>query len=75
MLPGFSLLSGSQIDLNSPKRRHQLRAEHLRQQRAARLAVAVLAGNRAAVAHDEVRGVVDERAVLANARRRSAGRS
>ena len=43
----------------------QLGAEHLRQQLAARLAVAVLAGERAAVAHDEVRGLVEKRAELA----------
>ena len=47
---------------------HQLRTEHLGQQRAARLPVAVLARDRSAVMHDEVRRAVHELAVLPDAR-------
>src|SRR4029079_7761906 len=43
-------------------------AAHLRQQLAARLAVAVLARDRAAVRHDQVGRLLDERAVLREAR-------
>ena len=48
--PGSSCRPGSQIALNSRKALHQLGPEHLRQQLAARLPVAVLARERAAVA-------------------------
>ena len=49
-LPGFIRLPGSQTPLNCAERLHQLGAVHPRQQLAARLPVAVLAGERAAVA-------------------------
>ena len=49
------------LELREPA--HERGAEHLRQQRRARLAVAVLAGERTAVAHDEIGGLVDECAV------------
>ncbi|HEY1276253.1 MAG TPA: hypothetical protein VGF25_15175 [Thermoleophilaceae bacterium] len=45
---------------------HELAAVHALEQLAARLAVAVLAGQRAAVLHDEVGGVVEEAAPLAD---------
>ena len=54
---------------------HQFRPEHFRQQRAARLPVAMLAGKRAAVAHHQIRGALDELAILANARLAVADRS
>ena len=53
--------------LELAERAHDLVAEHLRQQRAARLAVAVLARQRPAVGDDEVGGAIDELAVLADA--------
>src|SRR5688500_18017548 len=46
---------------------HQLRAEHLRQECAARLAVAVLAGDRPAVIDDDVGRAIDELTKLLNA--------
>ena len=46
---------------------HQLGAEHLRQQRAARLSIAVLARDRAAVADHEIRRPLDELAVRPDA--------
>ena len=64
---GFIRLSGSHADLNSRNACINSGPEHLRQQRAARLAVAVLAGERAAVAHHQIRRALDELAVLANA--------
>ena len=54
--------------LELPERLDQLGAEHLRQQLAARLAVAVLPGDRAAVGDDEVGTLLDEGAVLREAR-------
>ena len=59
-LLGLRRLSGSQRRLNSRKASHQLGAEHLGQQRGAGLAVAVFAGERAAVGDDDVGGAVDE---------------
>src|SRR5947209_2420100 len=52
--------------LELAKRGHQLRTEHFGQQRAARLTVAMFAGERTAVADDEVGGTLDECAVVAN---------
>ena len=46
--------------LELPEGPDQVVAEHLGQQLAARLAVAVLAGERAAVGHHQVRGALDE---------------
>ena len=67
-LPGFILRSRIPERLELAERLHQLLAEHLRQQRGARLAVAVLAGERAAVSDDDVGGAVDEFAELQDAR-------
>jgi hypothetical protein len=53
--------------LEFPERLHQLLAVHLGQQLGARLAVAVLAGERAAHREHQVRGLVDEAAVLLDA--------
>ncbi len=61
IFPGFIRPSGSQIRLNSPEGFDELRAEHLRKKLRARLPVAVLARERSAVGHDEVRGFVEER--------------
>src|SRR5208337_4272947 len=49
-----------------PERLDQLRSEHLPQERAARLAVAVLAGKRAAVAHHQVGGAFHKLSVLSD---------
>ena len=57
-------LSGSKRILNSRKASHQLGAEHFGQQRGAGLAVAVLAGERAAKAEHDVGGAVNELAEL-----------
>ena len=59
-LPGFIALPRIPDRLELAKGLHQLRPEHLRQQRTARLAVAVLARERAAVADDEVGRAIDE---------------
>ena len=53
--------------LEFAERPHQFRAEHFRKQRAARLAVAMLAGKRTAVADHEIGRALDEFAVIANA--------
>ncbi len=53
--------------LELPEGPHQVIAEHLGQQLAARLAVAVLPGERAAVRHHQVRGTLDEPAELRDA--------
>ena len=59
-LPGFIFPSGSQIRLNSRNACTSSVAEHAREQLGARLPVAVLAGERAAVGDDEVGGLLDE---------------
>src|SRR5262249_26854027 len=50
------------------ERRHQLWTVHARQQLAARLAVAVLAGERSAEADDQIGRALDESAIRANPR-------
>ena len=62
-LPGFILFAGSQMRLELAERLHQLLAVHPRQQFAARLAVAVLARERAAELDDEVGRLLDEPAI------------
>ena len=59
-MPGFRPPAGSHRSLNRPKRPTSLVAVHLRQQLRARLPVAVLAGERAAVRDDEVRQLLGE---------------
>ncbi len=54
---------------------HQFRTEHLGQQSAARLPVAVLAGERTSIADDQVGCPFDKLAILADARLRSASQS
>ena len=49
------------------ERLHQFRAKHFRQKFGAGLAVAMFAGERAAVADDEIRGLLRELAVLGDA--------
>ena len=61
--------------LEPPERVDQLRPVHPLEQLAARLAVAVLAGQRAAERHDEVGGALDERAIGAQALRRARSRT
>ncbi len=53
----------------------ELGAEHFGQQSGARLAVAVLAGERAAEGEDEIGGALDEFAEVAHALRRCESRS
>ena len=50
---------------------HQLRPKHLFEESATRLAVAVLAGERAAERDDQVRCAVDELAIVGDALRRA----
>ncbi len=69
-LAGVHLVVGIPQALELAERSHQLGAEHLRQQRAARLAVAVLPRNRSAVLDDDVRRTIDELTELLNARLR-----
>ena len=75
ILPGFIFPSGSQIALNSREGAAELRPEHLAEELRARLAVAVLAGERSADAHHQVRRLLHERAELADPGARRRGRS
>ena len=59
-MPGLSPAAGSQRSLNAIEEADELGAVHLRQQFGAGLAVAVLAGERAAVRDDQLAQVVGE---------------
>ena len=68
-------LSGSHSDFEFAEGLHEFGAEHFRQQCGASVAVAVFAGERAAVGDDDVGGFVDEGAEFADAGLGSRGRN
>src|SRR5205823_13748719 len=69
-LPGIHLAAGIPDRLELPERVDELGSVHLRKELRLRLAVAVLAGERAAVRDDERRRLVHERFVFLDALRR-----
>ena len=66
-LAGIHAVAGIPERLELAEGLHELGAEHFGQQGGARLAVAVLAGERAAEAEDDIGGAVDELAEVAHA--------
>ena len=66
-LPGFMRLVGIQDALERAEGFHQLCAEHLGKERAASLAVAVFAGERASVGEGDVGGTIHELAKFEDA--------
>src|SRR5256885_14465157 len=62
----IQLVAGIPERLELAKGIHQLRSEHLRQQRTTRLAISMLNGERSAIAHDQIGRPIDESGVLSN---------
>ena len=73
-LPGFIMSPGRRAT-SAPRRRRLPVPEHAHQQLAARLAVAVLAGQRAAIRHDQIGGPLHETAVVGDAFGLNKGRT
>ena len=63
-LAGIHFIGGIPEGFEFAEGLHQFRAEHFGQQRGAGLAVAMFAGERAAVLEDDVGGLVDELAIF-----------